>query len=109
MRGLKLLLLGAALIGMNVTPGNAQKIKVGEPAPDFTVPSLTARPPTGSAISVAIACSSLIGPRGEGAASNCRSGRNSTKNTSTRISKSSRFPWIPRERKWHGALPRRRA
>jgi len=40
MRGLKLLLLGAVLIVINVTPGNAQKIKVGEPAPDFTVPSL---------------------------------------------------------------------
>jgi hypothetical protein len=40
MRGLKLLLLAAVLIVMNVTPGKAQKIKVGEPAPDFTVPSL---------------------------------------------------------------------
>jgi len=40
MRVLKLLLLGAVMIVMNVTPGKAQKIKVGEPAPDFTVPSL---------------------------------------------------------------------
>ena len=40
MRGSKLLLLAAVLIVMNVIPGNAQKIKVGEPAPDFTVPSL---------------------------------------------------------------------
>jgi len=43
MRGIELLLLGAVLIVMNVTPGNAQKIKVGEPAPDFTVPSLDGR------------------------------------------------------------------
>ena len=40
MRALKLLLLGAVLIVMNVSPGKAQRIKVGEPAPDFTVPSL---------------------------------------------------------------------
>ena len=40
MHALNLLLLGAALIVMNASPGRAQKIKVGDPAPDFTVPSL---------------------------------------------------------------------
>ena len=36
---LTLLLLGA-LIVTSASPGSAPKIKVGEPAPDFTVPSL---------------------------------------------------------------------
>ena len=40
MRALTFLFLGATLIVMNASPGRAQKIKVGEPAPDFTVPSL---------------------------------------------------------------------
>ena len=40
MRALKLSFWALLLSVMNVTPGNAQKIKVGEPAPDFTVPSL---------------------------------------------------------------------
>ena len=30
----------SSLIVTNASPGRAQKIKVGEPAPDFTVPSL---------------------------------------------------------------------
>jgi hypothetical protein len=40
MRALSPLLLGAALIVMNASPARAQRIQVGEPAPDFTVPSL---------------------------------------------------------------------
>ena len=40
MRVLEVLLLGAVLMVMNGTPVKAQKIKVGELAPDFTVPSL---------------------------------------------------------------------
>jgi peroxiredoxin len=40
MHALSPILLGAALIVMNASPGRAQRIKVGEPAPDFTVPSL---------------------------------------------------------------------
>jgi AhpC/TSA family len=40
MRASKILLLSVALIVMSASPGRAQKVKVGEPAPDFTVPSL---------------------------------------------------------------------
>ena len=40
MRALTFLFLGVTLIVMNASLGRAQKIKVGEPAPDFTVPSL---------------------------------------------------------------------
>ena len=40
MRALILSILGAALIAANPSPGRAQKIQVGQPAPDFTVPSL---------------------------------------------------------------------
>ena len=32
--------MGAVLIATAASSGRAQKIKVGEPAPDFTVPSL---------------------------------------------------------------------
>ena len=40
MRKLVFFILGAALIAASHSVGWAQKIKVGEPAPDFTVPSL---------------------------------------------------------------------
>lgn len=33
-------MVGAMLIAVNLSMGETQKIKVGEPAPDFTVPSL---------------------------------------------------------------------
>ncbi|MGO8789638.1 MAG: redoxin domain-containing protein [Terriglobia bacterium] len=40
MRKLIPFVLGAMLIAVNLSMGGAQKIQVGEPAPDFTVPSL---------------------------------------------------------------------
>jgi hypothetical protein len=40
MRELILFILGATLLAANASLGRAEKIQVGEPAPDFTVPSL---------------------------------------------------------------------
>jgi len=40
MRELVILTLSATLLAANASLGHAQKIPVGEPAPDFTVPSL---------------------------------------------------------------------
>jgi hypothetical protein len=40
MRNLVFFILGATLMATSPFVGWAQKIKVGEPAPDFTVPSL---------------------------------------------------------------------
>ena len=42
MRALTLFLLSALSVA-NASPGSAQRIKLGEPAPDFTVPSLDGR------------------------------------------------------------------
>jgi hypothetical protein len=40
MRELMFFILGATLMAANASWGWAQKIQAGEPAPDFTVPSL---------------------------------------------------------------------
>lgn len=40
MRALIPFILGATLVAANPFAGQAQKVQVGEPAPDFTVPSL---------------------------------------------------------------------
>jgi hypothetical protein len=40
MRKLALFILGATLMAAMHSVGWAQKVKIGEPAPDFTVPSL---------------------------------------------------------------------
>ena len=40
MRELTTFILGATLMAANLSFGQAQKIQVGAPAPDFTVPSL---------------------------------------------------------------------
>jgi peroxiredoxin len=40
MRALIPFILGATLVAANPSSGRAQKVQVGEPAPDFTVPSL---------------------------------------------------------------------